>query len=254
MAVIRFKPFGWFGMGVALLLMAGCTGQSSANPTGSAATASPISSTSLPAVASSDPSSSIAPSTGPASPSTTPDASSTTTKPPTTATQPSKTRTSATTSAIPTGPWPTTLNAAQVKEAQAAITAYRGYYAFLSQALAAPGKSWTAEAAKWSADPVKSNDLKYFTATAQRGQHTSGAAVIYPKVTKVQPALVTLTACVDTTNVGFLNKLGNSIKAPNQSGSYWRHQSQVQVAQYQVKDTSHSWLVTFVTDDYTKSC
>ena len=251
MAVIRFTPFGCFGMGVALLLMAGCTGQSSANPTGSAATASPISSTSLPAVASSDPSSStasssIAPSTGPASP------SSTTTEPPTTTTQPSKT--SATTSAIPTGPWPTTLNAAQVKEAQAAITAYRGYYAFLSQALAAPGKSWTAEAAKWSADPVKSNDLKYFTATAQRGQHTSGAAVIYPKVTKVQPALVTLTACVDTTNVGFLDKLGNSIKAPNRSGSYWRHQSQVQVAQYQVKDTSHSWLVTFVTDDYTKSC
>ena len=223
MAVTRFKPFGWFGLGVALLLMAGCTGQSSANPTSPATTVSPISSTSLPGVTSSGPgsstiASSIASSPAPASPSITRSAPSTTTKPPTTTTHPTKTTARTTTSAIPTGPWPTTLNAAQVKEAQAAITAYRGYYVFLSEALAAPGKSWTAEAAKWSADPVKSNDLKYFTETAKLGQHTSGAPVIYPKVTKVQPALVTLTACVDTTNVGFFDKSGNSIKAPNQSG------------------------------------
>ena len=135
-------------------------------------------------------------------------------------------------------------------EAQAAIAAYTGYYKLVDQAYAAPGKDWSSKAARWATDPVKSSFLQNVAGTAQLGQYRTGSIAVHPTVTKVEPALVTMTACVDSTNMGFFDKDGNSIKAPDAPGSYFRHVSEVQVAQYQ----GNQWLVTFITDDYTKTC
>ena len=41
-----------------------------------------------------------------------------------------------------------------------------------------------------------------------------------------------MTVCVDKTYTGFFNADGSSIKAPDASGSYFRHVSNVQVGQY----------------------
>ena len=135
-------------------------------------------------------------------------------------------------------------------EAQAAIAAYTGYYKLVDQAYMDPGKNWSAEVANWATDPEKSSFLHNMAGTAQLGQHGTGSTVVHPTVTKVEPALVTMTVCVDSTEAGFFDKAGNSIKAPDAPGSYFRHVSNVQVAQYE----GGAWLVTFVTDDYNSTC
>ena len=149
-----------------------------------------------------------------------------------------------------TNPWPADLTPEQIAQAQAAIAAYVGYVKLIDQAYAAPGRDWSVEAAKWATDPVKSSFLQNLSDTAARGQYATGSTAVYPKVTKVEPGLVTMTVCADATNSGFFDKDGKSIKAPDASGSYYRHPSEVQVAQYE----GGAWLVTFITDDYTKTC
>ena len=207
----------------AALLLVGCTSSSVADPNST----TPTTSSSAPV--------------GPSSPSST---SSPTSTP--------VTSSSAVTTVTPSSanPWPADLTADQVAEAQAAIAAYVGYVKLIDQAYADPGADWSTEAAKWATDPVKSSFLQNLAGTAARGQYATGTIAVYPVVTKVEPGLVTLTVCADTTNSGFFDKDGKSIKAPDVPGSYYRHPSEVQVAQYE----GGAWLVTFITDDYTKTC
>jgi hypothetical protein len=210
----------------AALLFAGCT-SSVAGPSDS----SLASSTSTSSVAATSPFSS----------------SSTQVAPSTSVTSSSAASTESPTSA---NPWPAGLTPEQIAQAQAAIAAYEGYVKLIDEAYADPGKDWSTEAAKWATDPVKSSFLQNLAGTAARGQYATGTIAVYPVVTKVESGLVTMTVCADATNSGFFDKDGKSIKAPDVPGSYYRHPSEVQVAQYE----GGAWLVTFITDDYTKTC
>ena len=214
------RPVGAVFVCLVLGLSASCTSSDGATPTSDSPSSVTPSSTALPSVTSiSSPSSSVSSASSPSS------------------------------TAAPAS-WPADLSRQQVAEAQAAIAAYTGYYKLVDQAYAAPGKDWSSKAARWATDPVKSSFLKNLAGTAKLGQYGTGSIVAHPMVTKVEPALVTMTDCVDATNVGFYDRSGNSIKAPDASGSYFRHVSEVQVAEYQ----GNQWLVTFITDDYTKRC
>lgn len=153
-------------------------------------------------------------------------------------------------SSTATQPWPADLPADQVAQAEAAIAAYVGYYKLVDQAYMEPGRDWSTEAVKWAADPVKANFLQNLAGTAALGQFGDGSITVYPTVTKVEPGLVTMSVCVDSTNAGFFDKTGASIKAPDAPGTYFRHTSEVQVAQFE----GGQWLVTFITDDYTTTC
>lgn len=113
-----------------------------------------------------------------------------------------------------------------------------------------PGSDWTSEVSKWATDPEKSSFLHNMAGTAQLGQYGTGSTAVHPQVTKVEPGLVTMTVCVDSTDAGFFDSASRSIKAPDAPGSYFRHLSEVQVAQYE----GGAWLVTFVTDDYNTTC
>src|SRR6476646_4366800 len=144
-----------------------------------------------------------------------------------------------------TSPWPADLTPDQVAAAQAAIAAYTGYYKLVDQAYADPSRDWSTDAAQVAADPVKSSFLRNVAGTAELGQYRNGSIVVHPTVVKVEPGVVSMTACVDATDMGFFDKAGNSIKAPNAPGSYFRHLSDVQVAKY----VGDQWLVTFITDD-----
>ena len=149
-----------------------------------------------------------------------------------------------------TSPWPADLTPDQVAAAQAAIAAYVGYYQLVDQAYMDPGKDWTSEVSKWATDPEKSSFLRNMAGTAQLGQYGTGSTAVYPQVTKVEPGVVTMSVCVDSTAAGFFDKDGKSIKAPDAPGSYFRHVSEVQVAKY----VGDQWLVTFITDDYNTTC
>ena len=151
--------------------------------------------------------------------------------------------------------WPADLTPDQVAEAQAAIAAYLGYRALSDQALANPAApGWDQEIGLWAADPEKTGFLNVIRGLAQLGQYAKGSFVVYPMVTKVEPGIVTMTVCSDSTNVGFFDQHGQSIKSPDQQGSYWRHPAEVQVVRYDVADPAHQWLVTFVTDDPSTAC
>lgn len=221
------------------LLLTSCTSAST--------TATPAPSTSRP-----DASGFTLPSTPPASlpvtASAAPTSSTTVTTKPSVSTTTRKPTTSV--PAVTTGPWPKGATPAQIVQVKAAIAAYDNYYKLIDRAFTAPGKDWSKEAAKLTADPVRSSLLEALKGTAKLGQYRTGTITVSPRATKVQNGLITLTDCVDATNGGYFDKSGKSIKAPNVAGSYFRHVSVAQVAFY----VGNQWLVTFVTDDYNKTC
>ena len=222
---------GWLAAvgACAVLAVAGCSSNDLiADPT--TATGTPAMSSMSTSSVTSAPSSSVQPSTSRSATSPSP---------------PSSTSGAAATPSLPAG-----LTPAQVADAKEAVAAYVGYYGLVDRAYADPGKDWSKEAAKLAADPVKSSLLRNLAGTAKLGQYRNGTIEVEPRVAKVEPALVTITSCVDATAMGFFDKNGMSIKAPDAPGSYFRHVSEVQVAQYVGGD----WLVTFITDDYNKTC
>lgn len=162
----------------------------------------------------------------------------------------SKTTPTAVTAVTTTGPWPKNLTAAQVVEAKAAIAAYRGYWHLIDQTGADPGRPWSKEIAKYATGAVAASLRNDLSGMAKVGQTAPGTTVVKPEVVRVQPALVTITACIDQTNVQFLDKSGQSIKAPNGPGSYFRHPVRIQVGKY----VGAKWLVTVSVDDWTKTC
>jgi hypothetical protein len=188
--------------------------------------------------------------------STTATSTAATTSPPSSSTSAAPSASVTSSGAVSTGsptsanPWPPDLTPEQITQAQAAIAAYVGYIGLVDQAYADPGKDWSADAAKWATDPVKSSFLDNLAGTAARGQYRKGSVAVYPTVTKVEPGLVTMSVCHDSTNAGFFDATGASIKAPDAPGTYFRHISEVQVALYE----GGLWLVTFITDDYNTTC
>lgn len=137
-----------------------------------------------------------------------------------------------------------------MEDAKAALTAYVGYQDFINRAYADPSADWSTEVKQWAAGPVADQFLANIEGTAQLGQYTTGKFVIEPQVTQVQTALVDITDCPDATGIGFFNRDGVSIKAPDAPGSYFRHPSEIQVGQFE----GGQWLVQSITDDYTVTC
>lgn len=224
--VVRSKRWGLAvpaGVLVAVLALAGCTSTTAADGT---ETSTSVTATSSPDGAPASPSlASASPSAGPIE--------------------------SSTTSTIASSnPWPTDLTPDQVAQAQAAIAAYEGYMKLVALAYTDPGRDWSAEAARWAADPFRSNLLSNLAATAQLGQYRDGSFTLEPTVTKVEPGVVTLSVCVDARDVGFYDKSGTSIKAPDAPGTYFRHLSTVTIGEFQ----GDQWLVSAIVDDYDTTC
>lgn len=209
----------------ASLFLAGCTSSSGTDLTDSTAAGS----SSIPARASTPPLSS--------------------TKLPPSA--PPVTSSSATTTAAPTStPWPPELTPDQVTQAQAALATYTAYWKVIDEAIADPGQDWTPQLTTVATDPELDLAMQDFATTAAKGQRATGVTGVEPVVTKVDPGLITITACIDKTATDFLDANGKSIKAPNAPGSYLRHVSTVQVGQF----GAGQWLVTNTSDDWSTTC
>ena len=148
-----------------------------------------------------------------------------------------------------TSPWPTDLTPDQVAAAQAAIAAYGSYWKVLDQAGAKPSQDWSGLVATVSTGPEMDGVLEYLKQTAARGQRVAGSTRFEPTVTKVDSGVVEMTVCVDKTYTDFFNADGVSIKAPDAPGSFFRHISTAQVAQF-----GDQWLVSLTSDDWSKTC
>lgn len=135
-------------------------------------------------------------------------------------------------------------------ESEAALAAYRGFYALISRAYADPSADWSKEVKQWATGPAADQFLAGLAGMAQKGQYASGEVRVEPTVTQVQPGLVDIQSCVDSTDLGLFDKDGQSIKAPNAPGSYFRRPSQAQVGQFE----GGAWLVVSFADDFSVSC
>jgi len=134
-------------------------------------------------------------------------------------------------SASTSNPWPANLKPAQVKDAAAAIKAYRAYYDTLNAAYANPQKDWSQQITLLTAEPIRSQQLTALDKTKAQKQVVSGKATIEPRVTKVGTGDVYLRTCVDTSQTKLLTN-GKSNKLPDVKGSYWRHISLATVTKY----------------------
>lgn len=147
-------------------------------------------------------------------------------------------------------PWPASLTPAQVADAQAALDVYGRYQALVGVAGADPGRDWTAEISVVATAVAESRLVEALTQTAARGQLTAGSAQIAPVVMGAEPSLVIIQDCVDSSNADFLDSNGNSIKAPDAAGTYYRHPAAAQVVQLQ----DGSWRVAVASDDWSTRC
>jgi hypothetical protein len=149
-------------------------------------------------------------------------------------------------------PWPAGLTPAQVSvsDAKAALDVYGRYQALVGVAGANPAKDWTEEVSSVATALAESQLVEALTQTAVRGQRTTGSAQISPIVTRTQPSLVMIQDCVDSSNSDFLDSEGKSIKAPDASGTYYRHPATAQVVQVQ----DGSWRVAIASDDWSTRC
>ncbi len=147
-------------------------------------------------------------------------------------------------------PWPDDLTPEQVAAAQAAIETYRNYWRVVDVAAADPGQDWTAEVSEYATNPEKTALVETLQKLADRGQRAVGTTVIAPIVTTVESGVVAISDCVDKTSTDSLDASGNSVKAPNGPGSYFRHPSTIQVVQRQ----DLAWAVAFVSDDWSQTC
>lgn len=156
---------------------------------------------------------------------------------------------STTSASSSSNPWPSTFTPDQGTAAAAAIAGYTDYWSTLDQAFAAPGQDWSSQVSAVAAAAEKDGILQELAALVKRGQRSVGSTGFEPEVTQVDPGVVSLTACVDKTAVNFVDATGQSIKAPNAPGSYFRHVSTAQIVQFQ-----DQWLVTVTSDDWTRTC
>lgn len=209
-------------LAVALALTASCTAQGAAPASSDAATSAPGSASAL----SASPSSS--PATAPGGPQSTSSGHA----------SPSTPSSDATTS-VPAS-----------ADSEAALAAYRGFYALISRAYADPSADWSEEVKRWATGPAADQFLAGLAGMAQKGQYASGEVRVEPTVTQVQSGLVDIRACVDSTDLGLFDKDGQSIKAPDVPGSYFRRPSQAQVGQFE----GGAWLVVSFADDFSVSC
>ena len=114
-------------------------------------------------------------------------------------------------------------------DAQAAIDAYVGFFQTVDQGFADPGRDWTSQVAQYATGPAKQGLLTALEQTALRGQHGTGATQLFPVVDSVEPALVKMTVCLDSSKSDIQDSSGTSIKSPNVAGTYWRVVSKVQL-------------------------
>ena len=147
-------------------------------------------------------------------------------------------------------PWPDDLTPEQVADAQAAIEAYRGFWTTVDLAIAQPGQDWTEQIALVATGPTKASLLENLAGLTDRGRHATGTTGVAPEVTEVQPGLVVIADCVDKTSTDLLNLAGESVKAPDAAGTYFRHLSNVQM----IETSAGRWVVALTTDDWSMTC
>jgi hypothetical protein len=147
-------------------------------------------------------------------------------------------------------PWPADLTPEQVADAQAALAAYRAYWAVVDTALADPTQNWNDQVSQFSAGPEKESLLENLQKLADRGQYSAGATETNPRVVRVEAGAMTIEDCVDKSLTDSFNSSGVSVKATDGPGSYFRHPSSVEMAQL----SDGRWVVVLTSDDWSQTC
>lgn len=149
-----------------------------------------------------------------------------------------------------TNPWPDDLTPEQVEDAQAAIEAYRQYWKMVDIAGAEPGSNWTDQVSMVATGPAKASLLQTLSQLADRETRATGTTAVSPEAIDVKPGAVVIVDCVDKTATDLLDAAGQSVKAPDAPGTYFRHAVTAQM----VQTAEAYWVLAIKTDDWSQSC
>lgn len=142
------------------------------------------------------------------------------------------------------------LTDAQVADAEAALAAYRGYVQAVDAMLADPTKDWSKEANQFAAEAPASEVLAFMARPTVQSGHGIGRTKINPKVFSVEPSLVVINDCVDSTDSTFVDSQGNSLLSADVPGSFRRHPAMIQVGHFD----DGRWLVAVIVNDVSTKC
>jgi hypothetical protein len=147
-------------------------------------------------------------------------------------------------------PWPDNLTPEQVEDAQAAIAAYRQYWKMVDIAGAEPGSDWIEQVSLVATGPAKASILQTLSQLADRETRATGTTAVSPQVVSVEPGVVVISDCVDKTATDLLDSAGESVRAPDAPGTYFRHSATAQMVQ---TNDAH-WVLAIKTDDWAQTC
>lgn len=121
--------------------------------------------------------------------------------------------TQAESSSAPVGPWPSGLTADEIAAAQASLDAYLGYYR-TADGLYADGNAadWQAELTKYVSPELIPQYLDYGSYLQGKNIRQTGNTIVTAEVVSVSPDTVTVSGCVDTRPIDFVDDAGVSSK------------------------------------------
>lgn len=158
--------------------------------------------------------------------------------------------TSAAVSGFTVAPLPADLSPVEIAAANAALDVYRQYWALFDKSGAEPSADWSTEIAKLATSSAVDGFIQGTASLAQDGLHAVGTTSVEVTVTKVEPALVHLTSCIDTSETDLVDSSGRSFLAPDQSGSYLRYVSNSQIGRVE----GGFWKLVVEHGDRTATC
>ena len=147
-------------------------------------------------------------------------------------------------------PLPAGLTQEQLADATAALGVYRQYWALLDEANSTPGIDRTEQISRVAIADAAELFAENDNLLVRNGYHTVGVTAVEAQVTKVEPALVHVSACIDVSGTEVVDADGRSLGAADGPGSHLRFISNAQIGQF----AGGRWLVTVDNIDRNTTC
>lgn len=147
-------------------------------------------------------------------------------------------------------PMPAGLTAEQTADANAAVEAYRRYWALFDASGAEPARDWSTQIAEVTAGTASDDFVNGTASLARDDLRATGTTTVVVNVTGVDPGAVYLTSCVDTSGTDLIDSAGTSFLAPDQPGSYRRYVSNAQIGLFD----GGEWKVAVEQGDRNTTC
>jgi len=147
-------------------------------------------------------------------------------------------------------PLPADLTQEQITDATAALEVYRQYWALLDEANSTPGINRSEQISRVAIDDAAQLFAENDNLLVTNGYHIVGLTTVEAQVTKVEPALMHVSACIDVSGTEVIDAEGRSLGAADSPSSHLRFISNAQIGRF----VGGRWLMTVDNIDRNATC